>query len=161
MTTTALPPEQIKANEAAAMNTEYLGDTGQGALLTLEDTGIIGCVRSMQLPEWVMEKIDASCLDTTGFMKYIPGDLVDPGEIVAEIIFDATVPVPVPDGVVETVTVEFPLGRAVNTTKAKLTGSAFITISGLPNMAINELMVLNITIAFDGGTGPIFTPESA
>ena len=137
----------------------YVGDTGQGATLTLGTTGAVGCIRSMQLPEWAMEKVDASCLDTTGFMRYIPGDLTDPGDIVAEAVFDATLEIP-PGGIVETVTVQFPIGDPLNAVPATLVGTAFISSRGLPNMAINELMVLGLTISFDGDTGPSYTIES-
>lgn len=138
----------------------YLGDTGQGATLTLDTTGAVGCVRSLQLPEWVMEKIEANCLETVGFGKYVPGDLTDPGEIVAEAVFDASLTPPDP-GEVQTVTVEFPIGDSANTTAATLSGTGFITTTALPNMAINELMTLTITIAFDGDTGPAYTAEAA
>ena len=106
-----------------------------------------------------MEKIDASCLETVGFMRYIPGDLTDPGELQVEAIFDAEVGVPV-NGVVETITVTFPISNPDNAAAATLSGTGFIMVTTLPNMAINELMVLGLTIAFDGYTGPVFTAEA-
>lgn len=138
----------------------YLGNTGQGATLTLSSTGSVGVVRGLQLPSWTLEKIDASTLGATGFMKYISGDLTDPGEIEAEVIFDATVAMPTA-GTVETVTVQFPIGTTGNTTNATLAGTGFITVTQMPSLAINELMTLNITVAYDGDTGPAFTVESA
>jgi len=137
----------------------YVGDTGQGGTLTLETTGAVGCIRNMQLPEWVMEKIEANCLETVGFGRYVPGDLTDPGDIVAEAVFDASLVIPT-GGVVETVTVQLPIGDPANTVNATLAGTAFISSSQLPNMATNELMVLGLTISFDGDTGPTYTPEA-
>ena len=138
----------------------YIGNTGQGATLTLATTGAVGCVRSMQLPDWTVEKIDASCLDTTGYMRYISGDLIDPGDVEVVAVFDAAIDIPTP-GVVEDITIDFPIGVDTNTTPAQLTGSGFISVSGLPNLAINELMELRLTVSFDGDTGPAFTKEAA
>ena len=138
----------------------YVGDTGQGATLTLATTGAVGCVRTMQLPEWAMEKVDASCLETTGFMRYVPGDLTDPGEIVATVVFDASVAIP-EGGVVGAVTGQFPIGDPAHTVNATLAGTGFISTRSLPNMATNELMEMTLTIPFDGDTGPDFTPEAA
>ena len=138
----------------------YVGDTGQGATLVLATTGTVGCVRSAQLPDWAMEKVDASCLETTEFMRYIPSDLTDPGDIVMEVVFDATIAIPTP-GTVEDITVTFPIGDPTNTVPATLTGSGFISNTGMPNMAIGELMMLTITFSFDGDTGPAYSVEAA
>ena len=138
----------------------YVGDTGQGMVVTLATTGAVGCARSIQLPDWVMEKIDASCLDTTGFMRYIPSDLTDPGDVVMETIFAATNDIPEP-GTIEDITITFPIGDEANTVAATLTGSGFISTTGMPNAAMNELMVLTLTFSFDGDTGPAYTVEAA
>lgn len=138
----------------------YVGMTGQGATAVLTTTGAVGCVRSINLPEWVQEKIDASCLDTTGFMRYIPGDLTDPGEVQMTVVFDPTIDIPTP-GDVDTLTVTFPIGTDGNTTAAVLTGSGFLTNVSQPSMEINGLLEMNLTFAFDGDTGPTYTVESA
>lgn len=137
----------------------YVGDTGQGAAVTLDTTGAVGCARSIQLPEWVMEKVDATCLETTDFMRYVPADLSDPGEAVIEAIFAATNDVPKP-GTIEDITITFPIGDPTNTVAATLTGSGFISTTAMPNMATSELMVLTITFAFDGDTGPAYSVEA-
>lgn len=137
----------------------YVGMTGQGTTAVLGTTGSIGCVRSIQLPEWVQEKVDASCLDTTGYMRFVPGDLTDPGEVQMTMVFDPTLDLPVP-GTVETLTVTFPIGTDGNTTNAVLTGSGFTTNVGQPSVEINGLLELNVTFAFDGDTGPTFTKEA-
>lgn len=138
-----------------------MADTGHGATLTLGTTGAVGAIRSMTLPEFVLEKIETTVLDTTGFMTYMPGDVSDPGEMTAEILFDAESD-DLPDaGVAETVTVTFPIHTSGNTTNATLSGSGFITGRKMPDMATNELQVMELTIAFDGETGPAFTQEAA
>ena len=138
----------------------YVGDTGVGMTITLATTGAVGCVRTATLPEWVMEKIDATCLDSAGFIRYIPGDLTDPGDVTMEAIFEATLDIPAP-GVVEDITITFPIGDDTNTVPATLTGSGFLASTQLPTAAVNELMTLNLTFSFDGDTGPAYTIEAA
>lgn len=149
----------------------YQGMTGQGTTAVLTAGAIVGCVRSLTLPEITMDKIDASCLATVGFMKYIPGDLSDPGECQMEIIFDPTFdffdnPADAQDvdgvvGNVDTLTITFPIGHAGNTTNATLTGTGFITNYSLPDLSNGTLAVVNVTFAYDGDTGPAFSPEAA
>jgi|SRR6056297_485492 len=138
-----------------------MADTGHGATLTLATTGAVGAIRSMTLPEIVMEKIETTVLGTTDFMEYMPGDLSDPGELTATILFDAEDDDLPSRGVAETVTVTFPVHTSGNTTNATLAGTGFITSVKMPDMATNELQVMELTIAFDGLTGPAFTAESA
>lgn len=140
----------------------YVGDTGQGATISFSTTSDVGCVRSMDLPDWTMEKVDATCLDTTDFGRFVAGDLTDPGEITLTAVFDATNAIPA-DGVVETVTVTFPIGTSGNTTNATLVGSGFISRRKLPTLETNQLMELELTFAFDGDTltPPTYTAEAA
>jgi len=134
--------------------------TGQGTTAVLTTNAITGCVRSLTLPELTQDKIDASCLDTTGFMKYIPGDLTDPGECQLEIIFDPTFDFDAIVGVVDTLTISVAISDPTNTTNATLIGTGFITNYSLPDLSTNNLAVVNVTFAFDGDTGPAFTVES-
>jgi hypothetical protein len=138
----------------------YQGMTGQGTTAVLTTNAITGCVRSLTLPELTQDKIDASCLDTTGFMKYIPGDLTDPGECQLEIIFDPTFDFDSIVGVLDTLTITFAIGDSSNTNNATLIGTGFITNYSLPDLSTNNLAVVNVTFAFDGQTGPAFTVES-
>ena len=90
-----------------------MSDTGNGATLTLATTGSVGDVQSMTLPTWVREKVEDSHLGTTNFKTYIPGDLSDPGELTATVVFGSTVAVP-SFSAAETVTVTFPIGTTGN-----------------------------------------------
>lgn len=139
----------------------YVGMTGQGATVVLSTTGAIGCIRSIKLPEWSQEKIDASCLDTTDWMRYIPGDLKDPGQLELTAVFDPSIGVPEPS-VQETVTVTFPIGDPSNSTPATLTGSGFVQSVSQPSMEINNLLELSLTFCFDGDDTdpPTYTPEA-
>jgi hypothetical protein len=147
----------------------YQGMTGQGATAVLTAAGIVGCVRSITLPELSQDKVDASCLATIGFMKFIPGDLTDPGECQLELVFDGTYDFTLggnaadPDGVVgniDTLTVTFPVGHELNTSGAILAGTGFITNYSLPDLSTGNLAVVNVTFSFDGDIGPAFTPET-
>lgn len=138
----------------------YVGDTGVGMTITLATTGAIGCIQTAQLPDWAMEKLDATCLDSTGFIRYIPGDLTDPGDVTMNAIFNAANDIPEP-GTVEDITITFPIGDSANSVAATLTGSGFISSVTLPNAAVNELMMLTVVFSFDGDTGPAYTQEAA
>jgi hypothetical protein len=154
------------------MSGNFIGMTGQGATAVLTNGQIVGCVRSISLPELTQDKIDASCLDTTGFMRYIPGDLTDPGECQMEIVFDPSFDwsensanAQDVDGVIgniDTLTVTFPKSDPDDgaLTPASLSGTGFISSYGLPEMSNNNLLVANVTFCFDGDTGPAFTPEA-
>ena len=139
----------------------YQGMTGQGTTAVLTGGAIVGCVRSLTLPELTQDKIDASCLDTTGFMRYISGDLTDPGEVQMEIIFDPSFDFTGLVGATDTLTITFPIGDDANATNATLIGTGFITSYSLPDLSTNNLAVVNVTFAFDGDTGPAFSPEAA
>lgn len=145
-----------------------MSDTGNGATLTLATTGAIGSIVEMTLPEWTLEKIDDSHLGTTNFRTYIPGDLAEPGEITATLIFDSeltTYPAiaSTTDSTWEnpqTVTVTFPISNTSNTSAATLAGTGFITGFSFPQLANNTLQTATITVAFDGKTEPAFTAET-
>lgn len=143
-----------------------VGTTGQGTTAVLTNAGIVGCVRGITLPAWTQDKIDASCLDTVGFMRYIASDLTDPGDCELEIIFDPSFDFTGLVGVDDTLTVTFAIsGESApdtpNTTNAVLTGSGFISNYNLPDLALSTLAVVNVTFSFDGEEGPTFTPEAA
>jgi len=139
-----------------------MADTGQGASVTLATTGSVGAVRSITLPEFVIEALEDHDLSTTGFKTKIPTDLADPGEVTLEILWDNSVNTEVPSiGVAETVTVTWPIVTSTNTTAGKLEGTGFISSVKLPDMNTGELQVATITVMFDGKTDPAFTPEGA
>ena len=147
----------------------YVGMTGQGTTAVLTTAQLAGCVRSIALPNLSQEKIDASCLDTTGFTRYIPGDLTEVGECQLTHVFDPTYdwaafgdandePLV---GKIDTLTVTFPIGTDGNTTNAVFAGSGFVMSYDLPDLSLNQLAEVTVNFCFDGDTGPTWTPESA
>lgn len=137
-----------------------MADTGQGATLTLSSTGAVGVIRSMTLPEQTIEKLETSDLSTTDFKTYIKTDLAEPGELTAEILFNADTGSVPTLGTPETGTVTFPIHTSGNATNATYAGSGFLTSFKLPDMQVGELQVATLTFAFDGLTDPSFTAET-
>ena len=145
------------------VSSDFVGMTGQGATVTLSVTGDLGCVKAIQLPEWTQSKIDASCLNTTGYKKYIPGDLSEPGEVTFTVVYEGLCPLPglaVDSGskVAETLTITIPDPEANSGTLATLEGTGFISSVSQPNMEVDGLLELSVTFCFDGGaTVPAWT----
>lgn len=129
-----------------------LGTTGQGTTVSL--SGGSACVRSLTLPTWSMDSIDASCLSDTGYMKKIAADLVDAGTVQVTSVFGLEGTPVVPDGTEETITITLP---SAGTTGGILTGSGFISECTLPSIEIGGLLEQTITFTFDGVTGPTWT----
>jgi len=139
-----------------------VGSTGQGLVLELSEDGIIANIRSLQLPEWMGESVDFTGIDKVDFRCKKPGNIAEPGEIVAEVFLDGTKlgPEGVTMWLMQTATITFPITNNGNTTEATLSGSGFIRAFGFGSASVNEPMVATITFAYDGETGPLVTPEA-
>ena len=146
----------------------YVGMTGQGTTAVLTAGLLTGCVRSISLPDLSQEKIDASCLSTTGFTRYIPGDLTEVGECSLTLVFDPTYDWfdfgtgndEVIVGQIDTLTVTFPIQNAGNAVPAVFAGSGFVMSYDLPDLSLNTLCEVTVNFCFNGDTGPTWTPES-
>ena len=134
------------------------GLTGQGTTVALTTGGSVACVRSITLPTWSMEAIDASCLSDTGFMKKIAADLTDGGTVQVTAVFEATDSPFAPDGEQDTITVTLPSAGA---TGGVLSGTGFISECTLPSVEIGGLLEQSFTFTFDGETGPTYTAGTA
>ena len=134
------------------------GYHAQGTTVSMTLTGAIGCVRSVSLPEFSLEAIDASCLNDAagGFMKKLSGGLIDAGEV--QVTFVSVGAPTVPDGAQDTLTITVPAASASssNGTQAGYTiaGTGFVSSSSGGSLEINGLMENSITFVFDGETGP-------
>ena len=134
------------------------GFTGQGTTVALTTGGSVACVRSLTLPTWSMDSIDASCLSDTGYMKKIAADLVDAGTVQVTAVFEPTDTPFTPDGVSDTITITLPSAGA---TGGILTGTGFISECTLPSVEIGGLLEQSFTFTFDGETGPTYTAGTA
>ena len=134
------------------------GFTGQGTTVALTTGGSVACVRSLTLPTWSMDSIDASCLSDTGFMKKIAADLVDAGTVQVTAVFEPTDEPFTPTGDSDTITITLPSAGA---TGGILTGTGFISECTLPSVEIGGLLEQTFTFTFDGETGPTYTAGTA
>ena len=136
------------------------GITGQGTTVALTAGGSVACIRSLTLPTWSMDAIDASCLSDTGFMKKIAADLVDGGNVQCTVVFEASDgPIaPSPTDPNDILTVTLP---SAGTSSGVLSGTGFVSECTLPSMEIGGLLEQSFTFTFDGIDGPTYTPGSA
>lgn len=131
-------------------------DTGHGATAVFSITAITSSFTSIDVGNKAKGKIETTHLGTTGNKTFMPEDLDDPGEVTIPYHFDAEAAEPA-TGSVETLTVTLPLAPG-QTTAATLAGTGFITNVKRPNLQTNTIQDGSITFAFDGLTGPTFTP---
>jgi hypothetical protein len=142
------------------------GATSQGTTVAFTTIGTIACVRSISLPEFSLEAIEASCLSSSGannppgtgvvaeFTKKLPGQLVDAGEISITMVFALDDEPEIPNGLIDTVTVTLP---SAGSSGGILTGTGFVSSCQMPSLEPNGLLEQTITFVFDGGTGPTYT----
>ena len=133
-----------------------IGTTGQGTTVSMTGGGSTACVRSVTLPTWSMESIDASCLSDEGFMKKIAADLCDAGSVQVTSVFPVDGSASEPSGDEDTITITLPAVSSTGT-GGILTGTGFISEVTLPSIEIGGLLEQTITFTFDGVTGPAFT----
>ena len=129
------------------------GFTGQGTTVAFTTAGSVSCVRSITLPTWSMDSIDASCISDTGFMKKIAADLVDAGTVQLTVVFEPTDDVYKPTGDQDTINITLP---TAGSTGGILSGTGFISECTLPSVEIGGLLEQTLTFTFDGETGPTF-----
>jgi len=134
------------------------GYHAQGTTVTLTTGGAVGCVRSVSLPEFSLEAIDASCLEDSvgGFMKKLSGGLIDAGEV--QVTYVSVGAPDVPDGSQDTLTIVVPAVVAASSNGTQsgytITGTGFISSASGGSLEINGLMENSLTFVFDGETGP-------
>ena len=121
------------------------GQTGQGSTVAIASA--VGCVRSVTLPTFSMDSIDASCLSDTGFMKKISADLSDAGEV--QIVAAYGGASQELTGTQETITITFGDGGS-------LSGTGFISAVDHGSLETGGLMETTTTFTFDGDTGPAY-----
>jgi len=91
--------------------------------------------------------IDTTHLGTTTARTFVPGDLVNWGELEVELQFDIDDRPPI-DQVAETITITFPLS-ALGATAATLAGTGFMTNFGA-EVPLEELMSGSYTVKWSG-----------
>jgi hypothetical protein len=89
-------------------------------------------------------------------MTFLPGDLVDAGEITIPFQLDAEASLPTASTAPETVTVTLPQ-EAGQTGAATYAGTAYVKTVTLPDLSTDTVQAGELVVKWDGGTGPTFT----
>lgn len=148
--------------------TETHADTGAGATISFSGTTFAVKVRSMQLPEWMVEDLEKSTLDTTSYKEYVPSDLVEPGEVSVTCLMPTSIDLPtIAATVTETCTITFPLRKVASTTTtsnettaANIAASGYFKSFSFPQLQLGTLQEATFVFKFDGGTGPTFSKSA-
>lgn len=106
------------------------------------------------------EVLDDTDLTSGTFKTSQPGKKVKPGPQTFDFWYDADDQPPI-TGVVETVTITYPIMTPGNTTNATKAGTAYISEWTEPDLENDGLQRATATIEWSGGTGPTYTDESA
>lgn len=122
-------------------------DNGQGATVTFGTSGFTANITEISWGSIERTSIQTTHLGTTTAHTFIPGDLMDSGEITLEIQFDPDNFPPIKQAA-ETITVTFPLSSG-GTTAADWEATGFATSfeAGVP---MEELMTGSLTIKVSG-----------
>lgn len=131
-------------------------DTGNGASVTFSTYSGTLAVIDIDLGEQSIGTLDATVLASQDFKKYIFEDLAETNEVTMTVQWDTTETPPACDGVPETVTITFPQ-RTGETAAANLAGTGAFTTVKYPMLANSEVQQGEITVKFDGQTGPTYT----
>lgn len=136
-----------------------MADTGNQATIVFATSGFTANYHMIGSTEQERGKIKDSHLGTVDYHTYIPGDLIEPGEMECELEFNPDDEAPI-DAPAETITITYPVPAGM-VNGATLAGSGFLTKRSTPDLKNGELMLGKFTVAWDGKTGPTFTPASA
>ena len=136
-------------------------DTGHGATVTFGTSAWAG--KLVDIPTnlaLTRPPVDITVLGTTGEREYMPGDLNDIGPVTLNVAFEAVTGLPATTTASETITITWPLAPGGGgATAANLAGTGFISGVTYPAMQTNTMQQGQITIQFDGFTGPSWTAE--
>ena len=133
-------------------------DTGHGASLTLSETGLSLDWTSIDLGEETINDIETTKLDNAAYHSFMPGDLITASEITVPFFWD-TEEAQIPIGTVESMTFTFPLTSA-QVAAATYAGTGYIKRVKYPNLQTDAVQDGELTLKFDGLTGPAFTPAT-
>lgn len=135
-----------------------MADTGNGATLTFGTSGLTGCFTEIDPSEQTRDALEDSCLTTTGQKTYVPGDLVEPGELRGKLFFDPTADLPA-FNVPEVVTKTYPLPAGAST-PGTLSGTGFFVGIKPPMVRNGALMEVEFRVKWDGKTDVVYTPAA-
>ena len=129
-------------------------DVGTGTTITFGTSGFTANLMSVRWSGISRAAIDTSHMGTTaaganqfGSRTFIPGDLVDPGELALEVQFNPQTNPPI-GAAAETITVTFPL-VAGDATPASWACSGFVTAFEITD-PLDDKMMATMTVKLSG-----------
>lgn len=131
-------------------------DTGQGWTFTLGTQSITLQITKITCGKWSVNVLDVSTLSDTGFMKKIASDLKDAGAVTVDFIWKTVTTAPVVGTTPETFTITAAL-MSGDVGAATLAGTGFVSDITWPTAALNQVNSGQITVTWDGNTGPAYT----
>lgn len=139
-----------------------MAGTGNGATVALSVSTISTCITSVELPNFAVEDLETSCLNTTNFKTFQPSDLTDAGEITVNFLFNQDTDTLLARGVAEIITITWPIHTTGNTTPATFVADGYIREVQLPTLQNGELQEASFVFKLNGeDTEPAFTAEAA
>ena len=121
-------------------------DNGTGATIVFGTSGFAGEITGFSAPNESRVSIDVSHLASTS-MTYIPGDLVEGGEVSLDLNFNPDYAVPV-SGAAETITISYAL-RSGDSTASTWAFTGFVT-DHTPSVPFEDRMTATVTIKVSG-----------
>lgn len=118
---------------------------GTGATVTFGTSSYAPQIETITIDGIERPVVDTTHLGTANFKTFIPGDLVDPGEITLEIKTNPDTEPPI-SGAPETITIEFPSALA---TGAQYSGSGFVTSDSVTN-PLEDNITRSVTVKCTG-----------
>lgn len=122
-------------------------DVGTGTTITFGTSGSQGALLSISGPSASRPSIETTDMSTTTAHTFMPGDLVDHGEVTLTVEFDPDIEPAITSGA-ETVTITWPIPSGLSN-GATWQFSAFIT-GFEPSASIDERMEMSITLKISG-----------
>ena len=139
-----------------------MAGTGNGATVALSVSTVSICITSVELPNFAVEDLETSCLNTTNFKTFQASDLTDAGEITVNFLFNQDSDTLLARGVAEVITITWPIHTSGNTTNATFVADGYIREVQLPTLQNGELQEASFVFKLNGeDTEPAFTAEAA
>jgi hypothetical protein len=113
-----------------------------------------------RIGEWqaTRDKLAIDHLGSTGFRPYMPNDLAEPGEVEVEAYFKPDAALADIGAAAAEVIITYP--KTGGNTAATLTGTAFLTMVGLPELVNGTVAKQKLRVAFNGVDGPTFIAQA-
>lgn len=124
-----------------------ISDIGTGTTITFGTSGFSAYLASIDGPSMHRDAVETTHMATSINKTFMPGDLVDRGEINITVHFDPSLTPPIASAA-ESVTIRWPLPSGL-TNAATWVGSAFMT-DYTPGAEIEGLMTASATLKISG-----------